>query len=174
MQTTLQSKPIRVLVVDDNQAIHNDLRRILCPVLYGSGEMNRIEETLFGSAPRVQDHLEIRVSLASNGSEAIASVAESVAQRDRFSVVFMDVRMGQGMDGIATTERLWEIDHDLQVVLCSAYLDYTWFELQQRLGRRDNLLFLKKPFENLEAHQMTYALAEKWRLVQASRCLLNN
>lgn len=174
MQTTLEVRSIRVLVVDDNQAIHDDLRRILCPVIYASGDLNRIEEALFGSAPRILDQPNIRVSVASNGSEATEMVSQSVGQQDRFSVVFMDVRMGQGLDGIATTERLWEIDRDLQVVLCSAYLDYTWFELQQRLGRRDNLLFLKKPFENLEASQITYALAEKWRMTQAARFLLNN
>jgi signal transduction histidine kinase len=74
--------------------------------------------------------------------------------------------MPPGWDGIETAERLWEQDPHLQIVLCTAYSDYAWDKVRERLGRSDRLLILKKPFDNVEALQLADALTEKWRLTK--------
>src|SRR5262249_45076468 len=53
-----------------------------------------------------------------------------------------------------------------QVVICTAYSDYSWEEILARFGRNDRLLLLKKPFDNAEVSQFACALTEKWRLAR--------
>ena len=40
--------------------------------------------------------------------------------------------MPPGWDGIETIEKLWQIDDRLEIVICSAYSDYTWEEISDR------------------------------------------
>jgi YesN/AraC family two-component response regulator len=84
-------------------------------------------------------------------------------------MAFVDVRMPPGWDGLETTRRIWELDPNLQVVLCTAYSDYSWGEMFEKLGHRDGLLILKKPFDSVEAIQLAQALTEKWWLHQQSQ-----
>lgn len=84
-------------------------------------------------------------------------------------MAFMDVRMPPGMDGIETTGKIWEMYPDLQVVICTAYSDYSWDEMKSRLGQSDRLVILKKPFDNVEVLQLACTMTEKWRLLQQVR-----
>ncbi len=77
--------------------------------------------------------------------------------------------MPPGWDGIETTVRIWAVDPDIQVVICTAYSDYSWSEMLDRIGHSDKLLILKKPFDNVEAIQLATALTEKWHLAQQAR-----
>jgi signal transduction histidine kinase len=70
---------------------------------------------------------------------------------------------------VETTERLWREDPDLQVVLCSAYTDYSWEQVVQRLGISQRLLILHKPFDSIEVRQIAHALTEKWELLRRDR-----
>ena len=65
-------------------------------------------------------------------------------------MAFIDVRMPPGWDGIETTGRIWEVDPEIQVVICTAFSDYSPDEMLAKLGRSDRLLILKKPFDNVE------------------------
>jgi signal transduction histidine kinase len=70
--------------------------------------------------------------------------------------------MPDGWDGLETMKHIFEIDKRVQVVLCTAYSDYSWKEIVDAVGKRDNLLILKKPFDNVEVAQMALALTEKY------------
>src|ERR1039458_5669979 len=67
-------------------------------------------------------------------------------------------------DGMAveTITHLWHAYPNLQVVVCTAYSDYSWNDIQRRLGQSENLLILKKPFDNIEVIQLAHALTRKW------------
>ena len=54
----------------------------------------------------------------------------------------------------------------MQIVLCTAYSDYSWEDIIKKLGENDRLLIMKKPFESIEARQIASALSEKWSLLQ--------
>ena len=86
-----------------------------------------------------------------------------------YAMAFIDVRMPPGWDGIETAARIWAVDPDLQVVICTAYSDYSWGEMIKRLGPTDKLLILKKPFDNIEAVQLASAVSEKWYLSRKAR-----
>ena len=49
----------------------------------------------------------------------------------------------------------------LEVVICTAYSDYSWSGVAERLQRSDKYLILKKPFEGIEVRQMAMTLTEK-------------
>jgi signal transduction histidine kinase len=125
---------------------------------------------LFGQAParpRVEPFL---IDSAYQGQEARALV-EGALQRDRpYAVAFIDMRMPPGWDGAETAQRLWEIDPELQVVICTAYSDYSWEELLGRLAdHSDRFLILKKPFDHIEVRQLATALSRKWTLARQAR-----
>ncbi len=78
-----------------------------------------------------------------------------------YSVAFVDMRMPPGWDGIETSLKLWSADPSLQVVLCTAYSDYSWHETIEKLGAGDRFLILKKPFDTAEVRQLALALSVK-------------
>jgi signal transduction histidine kinase len=160
----------RVLVVDDNRAIHGDFRKVLGEPSHEQSALAELEAVLFGQAParpRVEPFL---IDSAYQGQEARALV-EGALQRDRpYAVAFIDMRMPPGWDGAETAQRLWEIDPELQVVICTAYSDYSWEELLGRLAdHSDRFLILKKPFDHIEVRQLATALSRKWTLARQAR-----
>jgi PAS domain S-box-containing protein len=168
MNSTDRPKNQRVLVIDDNPAIHKDFEKILGP-RSNAGALEAAEAALFGAAAAPVQNTSVELAFALQGEEGLARVQEATAANRRFAVAFVDARMPPGWDGIVTIAKLWEADPDVQVVLCTAYSDYSLPEIQERLGVSDRLLILKKPFDSIEVLQITSALTEKWRLLRESR-----
>jgi two-component system NtrC family sensor kinase len=163
----------RILVVDDNPAIHTDFRKILCTKTAASAEaLADAAAALFGGGTPDCDKATFEVDSAFQGEEALKRVVGALEEGKPYAMTFLDVRMPPGWDGIETAARLWAVDPDLQVVLCTAYSDYSWDEVRARFGRSDQLLILKKPFDNIEALQLADALTEKWRLTRQARARL--
>ena len=87
---------------------------------------------------------------------------QALSEGRPYATAFVDMRMPPGWDGVETIEHLWEADPNLQVVICTAFTDYTWEQTVARLGKTDRLLIVKKPFESLEIRQCACALSHKW------------
>jgi len=164
----------RILVVDDNDRIHDDFRHVLTPPSHDTG-LDDLEAELFGDAPAapVCSRQPLRVGFASQGETARDMVAAGVRANDRFQVAFVDVRMPPGWDGIQTVRELWKVDRDLQVVLCTAFSDYSWPQMVEALEHAERFLLLKKPFEADEVLQMVSCLASKWSVIQTIRCSMD-
>ena len=161
----------RILLVDDNLSIHEDFRRILVPRNSTSG-LDDAAAALFGEPPPlaavVSDSFEL--DTAQQGQEACEKAAIAVAAGCRYALAFVDMRMPPGWDGLTTIGKLWEIDPELQIVICTAYSDRSWSEIQAALTARDRWLVLKKPFDKVEVLQLAQALTDKWHLTRLS-CL---
>ena len=165
----------RILVIDDNEAIHEDFRNILGPGLKSATALSAAEAALFGEASNTDSMSEIgaapafEIDFASQGQEGVELVRRAAAEGLPYAVAFVDSRMPPGWDGIETISRLWEVDAQVQVVMCTAYSDHSWAEIRGRLPYRDQLVILKKPFDNIEVQQLADALTEKWRLAGEDR-----
>jgi len=159
----------RVLVIDDNQAIHDDFRKILSPANAAAAAFDATETALFGQPTDAVQQTRFEIDSAYQGQEGALLVKQALAARQPYALAFVDVRMPPGWDGVETTQKLWEIDPHLQIVLCTAYADYSWGEMFANLGHRDGLLILKKPFDAVEAFQLAHALTEKWWLGRQAR-----
>jgi len=167
MNSLSAAKNRRVLVIDDNAAIHDDFRKILVPAV--KLEVNTAEVALFGPSDRVVQEIRFDVDSAYQGRDGAQLVKAALAAGQPYALAFVDVRMPPGWDGVETTRKIWELDSHLQIVICTAYSDYSWREMFEQLGQRDGLLILKKPFDAVEAFQLAYALTEKWWLHQQAR-----
>jgi signal transduction histidine kinase len=155
----------RVLIVDDNRAIHDDFSKILAGS--SDGEISGFEAELFGSARAARVAFELRS--AYQGADGVELVRSARAAGRPFALAVVDMRMPPGFDGLETIARMWEIDPDLQIVICTAYSDTSWQDIVRRFGTTDRLLILKKPFDLVEVCQLALALTEKWQLADQAR-----
>ncbi len=167
----------RILIVDDNDAIHADFRKTLTAAATPS-KLAGAKAALFGSDPAISgsatpQRMEFELDSALQGREALAKLEEALRAGRPYSVAFVDMRMPPGWDGVETIQRLWEVDPELQVVICTAYSDYSWDEISKKLGLTDRMLILKKPFDPVEVTQLATALSEKWMLRRAARLKLD-
>ena len=159
----------RILVIDDNPAIHADFRKILGKAPGMDDAMAEAKAALFGGEPPRAAALEFEMESALQGQEGLEMVRRSLAAGRPYAMAFVDIRMPPGWDGIETVGHIWREYPDLQVVLCTAYSDYSWDDMRQRLGLSDRLVILKKPFDAIEVLQLAQALTQKWHLLQQSR-----
>ncbi|MBI3868400.1 MAG: response regulator [Verrucomicrobia bacterium] len=164
----------RILVIDDNRAIHEDFHKILAPDAAGGAALAAAEALLFGTPPAPVVEATFEIDSAFQGRDGLELIRRALQEGRPYSMAFVDVRMPPGWDGIETVANVWTDYPDLQVVLCTAYSDYSWGEMLARLGHSDRLLILKKPFGNIEVLQLAKTLTEKWRLSQQARGKLDD
>ena len=161
----------RVLVIDDMPAIHNDFKKILS-ARAPAGELDQAEAALFGQAPEARQE-SFETDSAYQGREGLALVEAALRAGRPYAMAFVDMRMPPGWDGVETVERLWQVDPQLQIVICTAYSDHPWEEVLARLDVQDRLLIVKKPFDMIEVSQLARTLTAKWSLARQVEAQLN-
>lgn len=157
----------RIIIIDDNPDIHKDFATILTPESDFS-QIESLESELFGyekpQAGWSTPHFEL--DFANQGQEGVEKIGLATEQYKPYQLAFVDMRMPPGWDGLKTIKEIWRVDPVIQVVLCTAYSDYSWEEINQSLGMTANLLILKKPFDSSEVAQMASTLTQKWHLAK--------
>jgi two-component system, NtrC family, sensor kinase len=158
------SEPFRILIVDDNESIHQDFGQILGRRAPSTASLDELERML-GGEPTAEDDAPLAFELHSvyQGADAIREVTEARTAGRPYAVAFVDIRMPPGMDGVETIAGMWERQPELEVVLCSAYNDYSWEDITKRLRPGDRLVVLRKPFDPIEVRQLAACLSEKWQ-----------
>jgi two-component system NtrC family sensor kinase len=166
----------RILVIDDNQAIHDDFRKILMGDASRSGTLDETKAAVFGEASATAEAstISFEVDSAYQGQEGLERVRQAVQAGRPYAVAFVDMRMPPGWNGLDTASRLWQEDPDLQIVICTAYSDYSWEEMARELSQAERWLILKKPFDVCEIRQLASTLAEKRRLAHTVQLALND
>ena len=155
----------RILIVDDNASIHEDFHKILISKSPSSAPLADAKAAFFGSVPAAAEASSatcFQIDDAHQGLEACGMLEKAALNKTPYALAFVDVRMPPGLDGIETTARLMKLDPRLQIVICTAFSDYSWEALGQKLGTSDRVLILKKPFDPVEVVQLARALTEKW------------
>ena len=165
----------RILVIDDNQAIHDDIRKVLNPKNI-TDDLDALTAQLLdgvnvGNAAEtsIRNQPDYQIESALQGREGVDMAYEAKRCGKPFALAFVDMRMPPGWDGLETIENLWHVDPDIQVVICSAYSDYSFDEINDRLDRTDQLLILRKPFDSIEVRQLAIALVTKWEFMCRAR-----
>jgi signal transduction histidine kinase len=164
------SKNLRILVVDDQESIRDDFKKILAASSAVSSAPSSARLAFLGSgASAGTPQPTFELELASQGEQAVERVEAALCEGRRFALAFVDVRMPPGIDGLQTIKRLWKADPDIELVICTAFSDYSFEQIIQELGTTDRLLILKKPFDPVEVRQLANALTEKWNVTQRER-----
>lgn len=158
---TPETENRRVLVIDDNPAIHDDFRKILL-VPKSNDDFQATRARLFGSGETPTSESDFQLDCAEQGEKGFEMVQEAVKNGRPYAVAFVDMRMPPGWDGAETIEHIWQVDPDIQIVICTAYSDHNWEHLLARLTQHDKLLILRKPFDAIEVKQLAASLTERW------------
>ncbi|MDB5752037.1 MAG: hybrid sensor histidine kinase/response regulator, partial [Ramlibacter sp.] len=156
----------RILVVDDMPSMHQDFHKTLTAHC-APEQLDQFENELFGEAAAPVDE-GFELDSAYQGREGLRMVEAALAAGRPYALAFVDMRMPPGWDGVETIERLWRVDPQLQVVICTAYSDHPWEEVLQRLDVRDRLLIVRKPFDMIEVAQLARTLTAKWTLARSN------
>jgi DNA-binding LytR/AlgR family response regulator len=159
-----QQRSYRILLIDDQETIHEDYRKVLGANRGSVSALSEAAASLFEDderAPAVEWQ-GFELDSALQGRDGFELVQRSIEEGRPYAMAFVDIRMPPGWDGIETVRRIWEVDPEILIVICSAYSDYSWEEMVKELGRNDRFLILKKPFDNIEVRQCAMALTERW------------
>lgn len=156
----------RILLIDDNREIHEDFQKVL---ITESSRLDEVKTKLFGQTSSYLALPNYTIDSAFQGEEGFHMVLQAKQENRPYFLAFVDIRMPPGIDGVQTIKKIWEIDPDVQAVICTAYTDYEWPEMVGELGLSDRLSILKKPFDAIEVRQLACALHKKWHLLQESR-----
>jgi two-component system NtrC family sensor kinase len=162
----------RILVIDDNLAIHDDFRKILERSL-DTSLLQEVRAELFDDVEEQKVVEKFDVECADQGQMGYRMVQEAMTAGRPYAVAFVDMRMPPGWDGVETVEHLWQEDPDLQVVICTAFSDHAWEDVIQRLNKNDKLLILRKPFDNIEVWQLANSLTKRWAEGQQAKSQLD-
>jgi CheY-like chemotaxis protein len=161
-----------VLVVDDNDSIHHDIRTLLSP----PAELDALDALageLLGAPPRRRSDIPTyHLDSAYQGQDAVRAVQRGKEEGRRYALALVDMRMPPGWDGVKTIQRIWETDADIQMAICSAYSDHGWEDIIEELGVSDKLLFLRKPFDTHAFRQMVLTLTIRWNRERELRMLI--
>lgn len=165
-----EENDFRIIVIDDNPAIHQDFIKILT-TRAATPDLDIMEEEIFGNLPTAKNLMlpHFKIDTASQGQEGVKRIKEALEEGKPYALAFVDIRMPPGWNGIETIKHIWALDPNIQVVICTAFSDYTWEETVKELGMSDNLLILKKPFDTVSVRQLASALTRKWQLMQEVR-----
>lgn len=164
----------RVLIIDDNPAIHEDFRKIFAESTSNSEAVASMESLLFGDTGQFKKIQSFELRSALQGQEGLETLQQARSESRPFALAFVDMRMPPGWDGLRTVQELWKVDPELQIVICTAYSDFSWRDIMKAVGVSDNLLILKKPFDSVEVLQLVHALTNKWNLGRQARLRLED
>ncbi len=163
----------RILVIDDNVSIHDDFRKILGPAPDRT-DISSLRASLFGDQIVPPPAESFDVDVAEQGQHGYDKILRARQDGRPYAVAIVDMRMPPGWDGLETIEHIWKADAEIQVVLCTAFSDHPWHEITRRLGKTDQLLILRKPFDGIEVEQLATALTRKWELARQARLQVAN
>jgi diguanylate cyclase (GGDEF)-like protein len=163
--------PIRVLVADDEAEVRNAYRQILLETDMSSetAVFHNLRERLFSKsipdpmAKAPSSETTFAPFFCEGAEAAVAAVRDALAADDPFAVVFLDMRMPPGPDGVWAAARIRELDPAVEIVLCTAYSDVDPRDIGGMVPPEEKLSYLQKPFHPHEIRQMTISLASKWR-----------
>ena len=156
----------RVLIVDDQQEIHNDFAEMLRPRIESKAN-DEFAAAFLDSDTGERPLPKFELLHARSGLEACSMIRSMREAGRAVAVAFIDIMMPPGMDGIETVRRIREFDRDVEIVVMTACSDRSLSNTVRSLELPHKLLYVRKPFMHEEIQQMTLSLVGKWNVEQA-------
>ena len=167
--TTPIRQPIRVLIVDDEQPVRDSYGKILLTPVASADRTERLDmrARLFQKGadaplPLPPPATAFDAVFCDGAATAVESVRDACATGRPFAVVFLDMRMPPGPDGVWAAERIRALDPEIEIVICTAFSDADPSEISRRVPPEDKIFYLQKPFHPHEVRQIAVALGLKW------------
>jgi diguanylate cyclase (GGDEF)-like protein len=160
-------EPIRVLIADDEPALLDSYRKILggCsePAKASTRAMGDLRAKLFGGACQKEpgEEQEFEVVYTEGAEAAVAAVRSARESRRPFGVVFLDMRMPPGPDGVWAAREIRAMDPNVDIVIATAFSDVDPREISRQAPPADKIFYMQKPFHPFEVRQHALALGRK-------------
>ncbi|SIN80168.1 EAL domain-containing protein [Halodesulfovibrio marinisediminis] len=158
---------IKILVADDEPDILDSYRLILAPNTHStSSAVNNLKNKLFGSSsgtPSCQPEPSFDVVYTPSAKKAVQAVQESIEVNAPFAIAFIDMRMPPGPNGAWAASQIRALDPQIEIVISTAYTDFTPEELSTLVPPAGKMFYLQKPFHPYEVRQLALALGHKWQ-----------
>ena len=153
----------RVLIVDDQNDVHDDFEELL-----GGRSSGLSAELASAFLDEGDDDLRVDFELhhVMNGETAVEAVSRACGAGKPFAVAFVDIRMPSGMDGVETVRSIRRVDPDVEIVIMTAYTDKRLSDIVRGVDPMHKLLYIRKPFVREEIQQIALALIVKWNVEQ--------
>ncbi len=162
----------RILVVDDDAMLIAEYLRCLGegydPDLHTS-TLGDLEKVLFGEETDKKGAAKFGVQSRDQGQAAVEAVAEAIRDKTPYSIVFLDIKMPPGIDGIEAAKRIREIDPNVNIVMVTGSVGAEPDNLGKQVPPADKIFFFRKPFHAVECRQLAAALCGKWHADLALR-----
>ncbi len=170
--TTQETSLNRILVVDDDALLIGEYVRCL-----GEGfepdshiaTLGDLEKVLFGEDTDDKGAAKFEVQSRDQGQLAVDAVEEAVGDGMPYSIVFLDIKMPPGIDGIEAAKRIREIDPNVNIVIVTGSVGAEPENLGKQIPPADKIFFFRKPFHAVECRQLAAALCGKWHADLALR-----
>ncbi len=166
---------LRILVADDEEIVLEVYREVLSPKKYTPetySEVGQLADKDVGEPVIYASSQSFDLTTCRQGDETVAAVKHSLEEQRPFAVVFLDVRMPPGHDGVWAAKHIRALDPYIEIVLVTAYLDIKLTDIAHRVPPTHKLLYIQKPFQPQVIHQFASALGSKWRIEHEFRELL--
>lgn len=162
----------RVLVVDDDAMLIGEYLKCLGEGFEpeeATSTLGDLEKVLFGEETNERGEARFDVQSRSQGEAAVEAVRDAVKTGNPFAIVFLDIRMPPGIDGIETAKQIRALDPNINIVIVTGSLSPEPEDLGTVIPPADRIFFFKKPFHAIECRQLAAALCGKWHADLALR-----
>ena len=162
----VQPHVLRILVVDDAQAILRFFQQVLCPGRNLQGSESNIEALgakLFTESSTRPSTTSFDIVACHQGDDAVEAVKIAVEENNPFAVAFIDLHLPPGPDGVWTAQHIRALDPYIEIVIATADSDVEPAEIARHVRPKDKLFYFKKPLNSREIRQFASALATKWK-----------
>ncbi len=160
----------KILIVDDQEDLRNQLAKLLVRAGKQSKNVsliNKMKARLTGqdSSDIVDEDSEdptYIVEVAAQGETAFQMIKKANEKEEPYAMMFLDMRMPPGWDGLKTAKEIRSIDKKVEIVIMTAYADHDQSVIAKEIGIPHKLLYIKKPFQTEEIYQLALSLTSKW------------
>lgn len=157
----------RILICDDEAGILDAYHRIFADLVAdtaddANSDYDALSADLFGDGPATEAAVIDEIVTCRQGEEAVEAVRAAKASGQPFGVVFLDVRMPPGIDGVEAARQIRAIEPIINIVIVTGYSDHRPTEIAGKVGTVDRLFYLVKPFDADEVRQMATTLVNRW------------
>ena len=162
-ETTPQA-PIRILVADDEATILDSYREILQTKDPGhaSRNLDEMRKRLFGTPKTSSTSADLfELTFCRGAEDAVQAVKDGNIDGRPYSVVFLDMKMPPGPDGLWAAIRIRELDTRVDIVIVTAYSDVDPEEISRQVPPTRSMFYLQKPFHPHEVRQLAEALGRR-------------
>ena len=156
------SEKLKILAIDDEQAALNSYRTLFQKKADNTDHKLDELAALIDDKPskrEAEPENSFDIEMVQSGQEGVEKV-----RQEHYSIIFLDMRMPGGWDGLETAREIRALDRQVRIILISAYMDHTLEKIRREVG--DNFAFLQKPFERDELIQLVLLLSSDWQREQ--------